>query len=1242
MSLCAMGDTKPSHKIYEAEDAKRDQLTIKNNHLGFSGKGFVEGFYNNANGLLTFTVQAKKTGPQHITVRYAAGFGNAVIILGVNKENQEFSIPSTGSWKIWSEVSIPVSLKQGTNTISFKMKESTTQCLNIDYLSLGKSAKKSITPRSRVATNARPTLRDAFFKPGGWEDIAGAKAVGHKLIVTEEGDGMLINGRTGKTNNISTKKYYQDIEFHLEFMLAKGSNAGVYFMGRYEIQILDSYGKDKWGFDVLGGLYQRWPPQRGAGVPAKVNAAKKPGEWQTMDVIFRAPRFDETGRRVSQAFFKEVKINGQLAQENLYAVGPTRSSQYNDEAPKGPIMIQGDHGPIVIRKMTVKEIDLSHIKTKKLSPDEQRPLAQNGDPMIDMVAMGKDVFQNKGCIECHNTTTNDQIVKTGPAIYGIFQKKPISITVKESAEDHIVNLPADKAYLYQSLREPTAHLSLNKQDNNKAFLPIMPAFTPETLKDSEIEALYHYLITLNEEKNAGPKVSWLNKPKDEYNIWKDRGSVIVQDRPRMQRADIPGTSARSYSVGLPGNLNYSFDPRSMGISMIWNGPFVSINGMMNGRGKSNSIGDKAILWTQGTSDFFTPYLKTGRLLDRSFTESARADSHYVSKNLQFDGDYLEEVRKMDSKLLSVETSKGKLPKFNYEVEGNQLELTFEVLKNNSIKATFNAQLKRDLSLSVPTSNFTDFTASVGTILDGKWTIPAGSHENINFTAKRKSKLKKVHTAGVNSAPRENLIGQKVQWSKANDAEQKKAGMDQAYTLYNAEVPKDIHGRKQLFEPLGIEFLNKDIAFVTTRTAGVWKVVNDKWFLFSEGHYDSLGLVIESENSIVIGEKPGLTRLIDSDGDNWADKRENISDQFRFSGNYHEYLHGPISYKGGYLYNLNLTHNLPSNYKAGGNFMGTGGGLKGWMCYVDKDGNFSTFANGFRSPAGLSLSPDKEIIYTENQGEYVGTSKVFKVEKGKFYGNPTGLVDLPGLTFKSPEVQWDAVKDKRELAMILLPHNKVMNAPGNPTWDLTKGAFGPFKDQMFLGDQTQSCIYRIDTETINGIDQGVVLPFANKLASGVMRLTFDPKDKSLWVGQTGRGWRARGGAESSLQKITFNGQEPNAIYTINVNAKGFDIHFTKAQDSQNFGPIKVSSWYYEDSRHYGSPEKGGRSEEISSIKWSADKKTCSVEFKSFKIEDKKVAGHTSRVYYLDLTQTSFGKTVGAFLSKAYYTLNSIPK
>ena len=1095
------------------------------------------------------------------------------------------------------------------------------------------------------STNAAE-LKSQFEAQKHWNSFGKIKSAGSKISVVKQGDSLISNissnGKQQRAKFLVSKGKHSDVQMKMEFMIPKRSNSGAYFMGRYEIQIFDSFGKDKWTFSDLGGLYQRWPPQRGAGVAAKVNAAKAPGEWQTMDVIFRAPRFDETGRRTAQAYFKEVKINGQVVQANLYAGGPTRSSQFNDEASKGPIMIQGDHGPVAIRNMKIKEIDLSEIKTKKLSADEKRPLAKNGEAMIEMVEMGKGVFQNKGCIECHNTTTNDQIVKTGPAIYGVFQKKPISIKVKESAEDHLVNLPADKSYLYQSLREPTAHLSLNKKDGNKAFLPIMPAFTPEILKDSEIEALYHYLITLNPENLAGPSIHWQNKPSDQYNIWKDRGSVIVQNRPRVQRTIIPGTSARSYFVGLPGNVNYSFDPRTFGISMIWNGPFVSINGMMNGRGKPSSLGDKAIRWNKGNTDFFTPYLESGKLLDRSFTEPALADYHYVYKTLHFEGDYLVEASEIDSEFLGLSTLKNEIPKFSYDIEGNHLDLSFDVRRDNSIHANFDLKLKRSLSLHISNSNFSDFKTSLGKIDGNKWILPAGIHKNVTFSAKRKAKFQNIHTAGSKSVQEEDLNGQKLAWSKAQHIEQVKAGMSKSYTLHNIQAPKDINGRKQLFEPLGIEFLNKDIAFVTTRTAGVWKVIGDKWFLFSEGHYDSLNLVIESEHSIVIGEKPGLTRLIDSDGDNWADKRENISDHFRFCGNYHEYLHGPIAYKGGYLYNLNLTHNLPFNYKAGGAYMGSGGGLKGWMCYIDKDGNFSTFANGFRSPAGLALSPKNEIIYTENQGEYVGTSKIFKVEKGKFYGNPTGLVDLPGLTFKSPEIQWDAVKDKRELAMILLPHNKVMNAPGNPVWDKTKGAFGPFAGQMFLGDQTQSCIYRIARETVNGIDQGVALPFANKLASGVMRLTFNPKDNSLWIGQTGRGWRAQGGAESSLQKITFSGETPDAIQTVNVTPQGFDLHFTKPQKSQNFGSIDVSSWFYVDSPNYGSPEKGSRKENISSVKWSADQKTCSIQFKEFVLESKKGTTNTSRIYLLDLKNTQFGKSQGAFLSKAYYTLNAIPK
>ncbi|MCM8538451.1 MAG: DUF1080 domain-containing protein [Lentisphaeraceae bacterium] len=1083
------------------------------------------------------------------------------------------------------------------------------------------------------------TLRDEFSKPDKWENIADVTAKGKSLKVTKEGEGILINGRTGRCRNITTKKKYKDLEFHIEFMLAEKSNAGIYFMGRYEIQIIDSYGKEKLNYNMLGGLYQRWPVSLGAGVAPKVNACKKPGEWQSMDVIFRAPRFDKDGRRISQAFFKEVRINGQLVHENLYAVGPTRSSQFSNEAATGPIMIQGDHGPIAIRNMKVTPIDLSSIKTKELSPEERRPLDKNGNPMIEMVALGKDLFTNKGCIECHNTTKDDSIVKTGPSLYAIFQKSAKKVKVMESAEQHIIEIKADKDYLAESLRDPTYNLSLNKKDNLKPYLPIMPVFNHELLKGSDIDALHAYLLTLNEAKNQGPKIAWKAQVKEEYKLYADKGSVIVKNRPRIQRINIGGSSARTYYVGLPGNVNYSFDPRILGLTKVWNGPFVRIGGMMDGRGKSGALGQNAKVWKVDNAPFFSPYLQNGELVNTEFKDSP-STKEFVTKALANTGDFVERVKNMKSKFLGLTTIKGETPNFRYRVEDNEVEVSFKPSSLNSISATFNLNLKITQSFHFPSKAFQDIKVSHGKLVGDKWTLPAGSFKDVTFQAKRKEAYRKVFIAGEKTIPKENLNAQKLTWQKADAKEVQKTGLQRGYTLHNGSIPKDTFGRTQLFEPLGIAFHNQDVAFVTTRTAGVWKVIKGEWHLFSEGHYDSLGLVIESENSIVIGQKPGLVRLIDKDGDNWADERQSVSEDFRFYGNYHEYLHGPIPYEDGYLYALNLNHNLPGNYKAGGKFMGTGGGLKGWMCKVDAKGNLSTFANGFRSPAGLALSPQKEIVYTENQGEYVGTSKVYKVREGKFYGNPTGLVDLPGMTPESKEIQWDAIKNKRELPLVLLPHSIVMNSPGNPTWD-TAGNFGPFKNQMFLGDQTQSCIYRIDTQMVNGVEQGVVIPFAEKLASGVMRLTFDPAGKNLWVGQTGRGWGSRGGAQDSLQKISFDGSTPNAIQTVKATKQGFDIHFTIPQSTESFGDIELSSWYYTDSPGYGSGTKGKRYDKVSSVTWSQDKKTCSVKLENFVIDSKKGTTNTSRVYQLDLAKTAFGQQVGRFLAKAFYTLHDIP-
>lgn len=206
----------------------------------------------------------------------------------------------------------------------------------------------------------------SHFQPArGWAVLKSVEAEGRALNGTpHSGDGGILNNGSikGRFDYLYTAEEYSDLSLSLEFMVPAGSNSGIYFLGRYEIQLLDSYGVEKPKFSDLGALYQRWDDTRGKGnegfegVPPRVNAAKAPGEWQKIEVVFRAPRFDQDGNKIKNAFFETVYVNGVLVQENVEARGPTRSHQLEGDEAYGPIVIQGDHGPIAIRSMIVKSL----------------------------------------------------------------------------------------------------------------------------------------------------------------------------------------------------------------------------------------------------------------------------------------------------------------------------------------------------------------------------------------------------------------------------------------------------------------------------------------------------------------------------------------------------------------------------------------------------------------------------------------------------------------------------------------------------------------------------------------------------------------------------------------------------------------------------------------------------------------------------------------------------------------------
>jgi hypothetical protein len=202
-------------------------------------------------------------------------------------------------------------------------------------------------------------------QPTGKWVVAGAVALDpkdeKKLSITP-GTGVVVNGPEAKTVDLVSQAEFGDVELHLEFCLAKHSNSGVYLMGNYELQVYDSYGVEKDAYPGIecGGIYPRWINERNVeGHSPRVNASKPPGEWQSFDVTFRAPRFDASGKKVAKAKFVKVLHNGKVIHENVELNAPTRGGLSENDKATGPLRLQGDHGPVAYRNITVKQVDLN-------------------------------------------------------------------------------------------------------------------------------------------------------------------------------------------------------------------------------------------------------------------------------------------------------------------------------------------------------------------------------------------------------------------------------------------------------------------------------------------------------------------------------------------------------------------------------------------------------------------------------------------------------------------------------------------------------------------------------------------------------------------------------------------------------------------------------------------------------------------------------------------------------------------
>lgn len=173
--------------------------------------------------------------------------------------------------------------------------------------------------------------------PAGWQVDDGA-------MIAVRGQGPVIS-----------KETFGDVQLHVEFATPtppKGEgqgrgNSGIYLQGRYEVQVLDSFENDTYPNGQCGAIYGHHPPL--------VNACREPGEWQTYDIVFRAPRFDDEGKKVEDARLT-VLHNGVLIQDHAPVPKPTTASISGEGPEDGPLYLQ-DHGnPVRYRNVWLREL----------------------------------------------------------------------------------------------------------------------------------------------------------------------------------------------------------------------------------------------------------------------------------------------------------------------------------------------------------------------------------------------------------------------------------------------------------------------------------------------------------------------------------------------------------------------------------------------------------------------------------------------------------------------------------------------------------------------------------------------------------------------------------------------------------------------------------------------------------------------------------------------------------------------
>nr|WP_274387836.1 family 16 glycoside hydrolase [Salsipaludibacter albus] len=375
-----------------------------------------------------------------------------------------------------------------------------------------------------------------------------------------------------------------------------------------------------------------------------------------------------------------------------------------------------------------------------------------------------------------------------------------------------------------------------------------------------------------------------------------------------------------------------------------------------------------------------------------------------------------------------------------------------------------------------------------------------------------------------------------------------------------------------------------------------------------------------DGTIYVSERDGLVAMRpDTDGDGLLEQEQLAS--WPFGGNFHEFAFGLLHEDGHFWVNLSVAIDA-----GGATTDPQPADNRGTTIKIDPDtGDVEYVASGLRTPNGMGLGPDGQLMVMDNQGAWLPSSKLLAVEQDRFFNhrtNPPGPFDDQPVT---RPVLW-------------LPQNEISNSPSNPV--LLED--GPFAGQMLFGDVTYGGLQRAFLEEVDGVMQGAAFRHTAGLEAGVNRTIVGP-DGDIYVGGIGEAgnWSEGGKLKYGLQKLSPNGTNAFDVQEMRATATGFEFTYTQPLSAETVDAVtadpatayQVEQWTYSPSPSYGGPKIGEESLTPSAATVSGDATTVTLEIPGLK-RNRVVHVRSPRPFTSDSGEQLWN-------TEAWYTLNEIP-